>query len=143
MPSGVEKSFDRATVRKIIEDHWRAIIPVRGYRMRAQNTTLTGQMTNRLENQVEAWIESLPPDQGNELDRIFGEELRLSAAEWKRDPVGFAHRLGVLPGRVRSPTGDRRNGGSDCRACINLGRYAPTILAMTQPHNWCRLLPNT
>jgi hypothetical protein len=43
MTSGMEMNFDRATVRKIVEDHWRATIPLRGDRMRAQNTTLIDQ----------------------------------------------------------------------------------------------------
>jgi len=99
-PPSVEKSFDRATVRKIVEDHWRATLPLRGDRMRAQNTTLIDQMTNRLGDQIDTWIKSLPPDEGNELDRMFDEEMRLSIAERKRDPVGFKRRLGVLPGSV-------------------------------------------
>ena len=68
--------------------------------MRAQNTTLIDQMTNRLGDQIDTWIKSLPPDEGNELDRMFDEEMRLSIAERKRDPVGFKRRLGVLPGSV-------------------------------------------
>ena len=68
--------------------------------MRAQNTTLIDQMSNRLGDQTDSWINSLPPDQGNELDRIFNEEMRLSIAEWERNPVGLKRRLGVLPGSV-------------------------------------------
>ena len=100
MTSGMEMNFDRATVRKIVEDQWREIIPLRGYRMRAQNTTLMDKMWKRFGDQTEAWIKSLPSDQGDELAHIFSEELRLSAAEWNRDKVGFARRLGVLPGSV-------------------------------------------
>jgi hypothetical protein len=96
----MEMNFDRATVRKIVEDHWRATLPLRGDRMRAQNTTLIDQMSNRLGDQTDSWINSLPPDQGNELDRIFNEEMRLSIAEWERNPVGLKRRLGVLPGSV-------------------------------------------
>lgn len=104
-PPPVEKSFDRATVRKIIEDHFRAILPLRGYGKRPQNTALIEQMGNRLENQIEAWINSMPPDQAKELDDMFGDEMRLSVAECKQDPVAYARRLGILPGRTSNRQG--------------------------------------
>jgi hypothetical protein len=96
----VQESFDRATVRRIVEDHFGSILPLRGYGRRSKNMTLIGQMGNQLADQVEAWCNSLPPDQAKELDDMFGEEMRLSAAEFKRDPVAYARRLGVLPGGV-------------------------------------------
>jgi hypothetical protein len=99
-PAGaVEKSFDRAKVRKIVEDHFRSILPLRGYGRRPQNMTQIEQMGNRLADQVEAWCNSLPPDQAKELDNMFGDEMQLSLAECQRDPVAYARRLGVLPGR--------------------------------------------
>jgi hypothetical protein len=57
-------------------------------------------MESRFVDQNEAWINSLPPDQAKELDDMFGEEMRSSVAECERDPVAYARRLGVLPGRV-------------------------------------------
>jgi hypothetical protein len=99
-PPSVEKSFDRTIVKKIVEDHFRAVLPLRGYGVRAQNITLIEQMESRFVDQNEAWINSLPPDQAKELDDMFGEEMRSSVAECKRDPVAYARRLGVLPGRV-------------------------------------------
>jgi hypothetical protein len=100
MRSSVEKAFDRATVRGIVEEHWRKILPIRGYGMRAKNTALVEQMGNQLKNRIEAWANSLPPDQSKELIHMFVEETNLAIAEWKRDPVGFARRLGILSGRV-------------------------------------------
>lgn len=96
----LDKSFNRAEVKKIVEDHWRAILPLRGYGKRAQNITPIEQMGNRFADQIEAWCNLLPPDQAKELDDMFGEEMRVSVAECKRDPVAYARRLGILFGRV-------------------------------------------
>ena len=99
-PPSVEKSFDRTKVKNIVEDHFRAVLPLRGYGVRAQNITLIDQMENRFADQNDAWISSLPPDQAKELYDMFAEEMRSSVAECKRDPIAYARRLGVLPGRV-------------------------------------------
>ncbi len=99
-PPSVKKSFDRTMVRNIVEDHFRAVLPLRGYGVRAQNITLIEQMENRFVDQNEAWVNSLPPDQAKELDDMFGEEMRSSGAECKRDPIAYARRLGVLAGSV-------------------------------------------
>ena len=74
LTSGVGKSFDRATVRKIVEDHWRERLPLRGYGDRTQNITLVEQMDNRFLGQIQAWVNSMPPDQGKELCDMFNEE---------------------------------------------------------------------
>ena len=47
------ESFDRATVRELVEDHWRAKICIRGYGRRAKNTELMRQMTNQFADQME------------------------------------------------------------------------------------------
>jgi hypothetical protein len=46
-------------------------------------------MGNRLGDQIEAWANSMPPDQAKELDHMFGEEMRLSVSECKQDPVAM------------------------------------------------------
>jgi len=97
--------IDRAKVRKTVEDHWRTILPLRGYGKRPQNMTTIEQMGNRFAEQVEAWCNSLPPDQAKQLDEVFGEKMSISLAECKRDPVAYARRLGILPDRVNHRQG--------------------------------------
>jgi hypothetical protein len=98
-------SFDRAAVRKMVEDHMREVLRVRGYHKRAQNVTLIDQMYARFANQVDALIDSMPPEQGKEFDQMCAEEMHLIRVELQQDPVACARRLGVLPGRVNQRQG--------------------------------------
>jgi hypothetical protein len=67
--------------------------------------TTIEQMGNRFAEQVEAWCNSLPPDQAKQLDEVFGEEMSISLAECKRDPIAYTRRLGILPDRVNHRQG--------------------------------------
>jgi hypothetical protein len=96
-------NFDRTTAREMVEDHWRAIIRVRGYGRRAKNTVLMHQMTNQFADQMEALAEAMPPAQANEFMDICKEESRSIAAEFKRSFYDLARRLEVLPGSVSQP----------------------------------------
>jgi hypothetical protein len=104
-PPPVAKSFDRDTARKLVEDHFRAILPLRGYGKRPQNMALIEQMGSRFADQIDAWGASMPPDQAKELGDMFGDAMQLSVAECQRDPVAYARRLGVLPGRTSNRQG--------------------------------------
>jgi hypothetical protein len=97
------ESFDRAAVRELVEDHWRAKIRIRGYGRRAKNTELMHQMTNQFADQMEALAEAMPPAQGKEFMGICLEEMRSIAAEFKRSFYNLARRLEVLPGSVSRP----------------------------------------
>jgi hypothetical protein len=97
------ESFDRAAVRELVEDHWRAVIRIRGYGRQAKNTALMHQMTNQFADRMEALAAAMPPAQANEFMDISKEEMRLIAAEFKRSFYALARRLEVLPGSVSCP----------------------------------------
>ena len=91
MTSDVEKTIDRAPVRAMAENYWRAKFAVRHQQSQKQEREMAFQFTD----QVNALAASMPADQSQEFQRMMGEERDGLIDEYERDPAAFQRRLGV------------------------------------------------
>jgi hypothetical protein len=85
--------MDRATVRAMAENYWRAKFAVRHQQSQKQEREMAFQFTD----QVNALAASMPADQAQEFQRMIGEERDALIDEKERDQAAFQRRLGVPP----------------------------------------------
>jgi hypothetical protein len=105
------ESFDRAAVRAMVEDNFRAVTIAQ---LQGQQQ-LGHDITDRFFDRIEAMQALMPAAQGETFGEMVNEETHLLVEEWKRDRKGISRRLGIPLFRApaagyRPPARYRRQG---------------------------------
>lgn len=90
--------MDRAIVRGMVEDYWRAVIPA----MQNQNVELFKDIAQRFEKRIADTAASLAPLEKAAFEQAMEAEREIMIAAYQEDPAALKQRLGVPLG-IDSP----------------------------------------
>jgi hypothetical protein len=91
-------NVDRAKIRAMIEDHWRSYLGIT-----CQYLQLAHEMSGRFAESLDATTSLMPPEQAQELNEIFKEELNIFMDEYRRNPAAVEQRLSLRENSASPP----------------------------------------
>jgi hypothetical protein len=83
-------SVDRAKIKAMIEDHWRSYLGITGQYLQSAH-----ELSDRFAEDLDATTSLMPPEQGQEFNEVFNEELNNFMDEYRRNPAAVEQHLGL------------------------------------------------
>jgi hypothetical protein len=85
-------NIDRAAIRSMVEDHWRSFLAVA-----KDNPQIGGESILSFEERMRAIASLMEPEQAQIFIQTLEEEREILFEEYKHNPEGLKHRLGLTP----------------------------------------------